>query len=864
MAIDRSLSLVVKFAALDRLTGKMRTIGGSAKKTAADIAETRKEIDRLQKAQAKVGAFRDMETRFRASAAAIEEQRAKLAGLRAEQEKAGGSTKRLTSRIEAAERKEARLVAQHEKHGVELQGLSRDLDRAGVDVAELARHEERLGHELHDTNKRLQQQRQELEKRGRVQARAEKMQAVGGRIQGAGMAAGIAGAAITTPLAFAAREAIDFESAMADVRKVVDGMEDPRAFKSMGRDILQLSRELPIAAEGLAQIVAAGGQAGIAGNELLPFARNAAQMGVAFDISADQAGETMAKWRTAFRLGQDEVVKLADKVNWLSDKTAAAPDQISAIVTRVGPLGEVAGLAAGEIAAMGATLASMGVQEEIAATGIKNTMLALTKGEAATKSQKKAFSLLGLESTAVAKSMQRDATGTIMTVMQKIAALPDYQRASILDQLFGSESISAIAPLLTNLPSLAKNLEMVGENGGWAGSMMREFDSRSATSAARLQKFNNRVNALKIGIGERLLPVIERGAEFLGRWADRASAWMDANPKLASGLLTLVGAIGAFLTVAGGLGFIVGPIVTGIGWLMKLGGVLGSILSPLRMVAHAALWGIGAIAAFVGLPAWIVGAIAAALVAAGVLIWSNWQKISGFFQSNWTFIRNLLLGALVIFFPLIAALVLVVKKIYDNWDTIKSIFQAGVAALWSFVGPMVQPFLSFLNFLGGLIGKFASMGWDIIKGLARGIFGAGKWLLGKVGEFAAQIGQRFADALGIKSPSRVFMALGGFMTQGLSMGLDRGSGEPIARMRRLAGQVATALAVGSAGMTPAAAAPPVGGAGGGAAPVTIVHHHSYNITVTGGGDVQAQARELYEEIKRLQRAEAGSSYREDD
>ncbi|MCA1199150.1 phage tail tape measure protein [Sphingomonas sp. R647] len=802
MAIDRSLSLVIKFAALDRLTGKMRTIGGSAKKTAADIAETRREIDRLQKAQAKVGAFRDMENRFRASASAIEEQRAKLAGLRAEHGKAEGSTKRLTSRIEAAERKEARLIAQHEKHGIELQGLSRDLDRAGVDVAELARHEERLGNELHDTNKRLQQQRQELEKRGRVQARAEKVQAVGGKIQGMGMAAGIAGTAITVPLGFAVREAIDFESAMSDVRKVVDGMEDPRAFKSMGRDILQLSRELPIAAEGLAQIVAAGGQAGLAGNELLPFARNAAQMGVAFDIDPDKAGETMAKWRTAFRLGQREVVQLADKVNWLSDKTAAAPDQISAIVTRVGPLGEVAGLAAGEIAAMGATLASMGVQEEIAATGIKNTMLALTKGEAATKSQKKAFGLLGLESTAVAKSMQRDATGTIMTVMQKIAALPDYQRASILDQLFGSESISAIAPLLTQLPTLATNLEMVGDRGGWAGSMMREFDSRSATSAARLAKFNNRVNALKIGIGERLLPVIEKGAELFGRWADRASAWMDANPKLASGLLTLVGAIGAFLVVAGGLGLVVGPIVTGIGWLMKLGGVLSFILSPLRLVAQAALWGIGAIAAFVGLPAWIVGAIAIALIAAGVLIWNNWEKIKGWFVEGARFLTNLRM-------------------------------------------------------------QFLKIGAQLMMGLITGISSKLSALRDKIVGLGKQAVGWFKGVLGIKSPSRVFMGLGGYMTQGLTMGLERGADEPIARMRRLAGQVTAALAIGSAGMTPAAAAPPGGGGGGRPA---IIQHLAISITIHAqpGEDTEELAEKVAAVIERKSRAAAASDYGDND
>ena len=808
MAIDRSLSLIVKFTGIDKLTGKMRAIGGASKKTASDIGATRKEIDRLQQAQARISAYRDMEVRFRSGAQAIEEQRQKLAVLRAEKDKAEGSTKRLTRSIEAAERKEARLTERHEQQGMELQQLSRDLDRAGVNVAELARHEERLGHELYESNKRLQQQRQELERNGRIQAGVQKWQRRGSAMQGAGMTAGIAGAAITAPLVIGSREAIRFESAMADVRKVVDGMEDSRAFAAMGRDIIQLSRELPIAAEGLAQIVAAGGQAGIAANELLPFTRNAAQMGVAFDIDPGQAGETMAKWRTAFRMTQGEVVQLADKVNWLSDKTAAAPDQISAIVTRVGPLGEVAGLAAGEIAAMGATLTSMGVSEEIAATGIKNTMLALTKGAAATKNQKKAYASLGLESSAVAQSMQRDATGTIMNVMQKIAALPDYQRASILDQLFGSESISAIAPLLTQLPTLRQNLNMVGERGGWAGSMMNEFGIRSQTTENRLQRFNNRIDALKMKVGDQLLPVIEKGADMLGGWADRFSSWADANPTAAKGLVMLVAGVGAFLTVFGAaaliIGTVIGPIATGVAWMMKLGGIVKLLTFPFKILGQLALWAIGAVAAFVGLPAWVVGAIAIALVAAGVLIYKNWDKIKGWFFQGMTFLLN-------------------------------------------------------------LRAKFLSIGVQLMVGLINGISSRFAALKAKLLDLGKKAVGWFKNVLGIKSPSRVFMGLGSFLTEGLTMGVDRGAAEPLARMRRLAGQMSAALAIGAAGTVPAAASPQSAAAGGSGSGAKSIHHHTYHIHISGGGgDLRQQAQELLDEIKRLQRAERGSSYEDDD
>ena len=76
-------------------------------------------------------------------------------------------------------------------------------------------------------------------------------------------------------------DAVEFESAMADVKKVVD-FDTPQQFKEMGQDVMVLSQRIPLATEGLAAIVAAGGQSGIAKAELISFAESAAKMGVVF------------------------------------------------------------------------------------------------------------------------------------------------------------------------------------------------------------------------------------------------------------------------------------------------------------------------------------------------------------------------------------------------------------------------------------------------------------------------------------------------------------------------------------------------------------------------------------------------------
>lgn len=338
------------------------------------------------------------------------------------------------------------------------------------------------------------------------------------------------GAGIVTAFAIPINQAIAFESVMADVKKVVD-FDTPQQFKQMSEDVLNLSTRLPMAAEGIGQIVAAGGQAGIAKNELTSFAESAVKMGVAFDQSADEAGQMMATWRTAFKLSQPAVVSLADKINYLGNTGPANAAKISAIVTRIGPLGEVAGVASGEIAAMGATIAGMGVESEIASTGIKNFMLSLTAGKSATSSQKKALSFLKIDPGQLAADMQKDAKGAMLKVLESLSKVPKAKQSAVMNALFGKESLAAIAPLLTNLDLLRSNFNKVADAQIYGGSMQKEYAARAATTANNIQLFKNKMAAVSITMGDMFLPAINKGLDKLAPFIEQFRAFVKDNPE---------------------------------------------------------------------------------------------------------------------------------------------------------------------------------------------------------------------------------------------------------------------------------------------------------------------------------------------
>ncbi|GEM_PF-6785201 len=71
-----------------------------------------------------------------------------------------------------------------------------------------------------------------------------------------------------------------------------------------------------------------------------------------------------------------------------------------------------------------------GASPERAATGMKNFLNALTKGEALTKRQSDVFAELGIDGTEMAKRMQEDAAGGIIAVLDALGQLEAYPATS--------------------------------------------------------------------------------------------------------------------------------------------------------------------------------------------------------------------------------------------------------------------------------------------------------------------------------------------------------------------------------------------------------------------------------------------------
>lgn len=529
------------------------------------------------------------------------------------------------------------------------------------------------------------------------------------------------GATVSAPI----KAAMDFESTMADIKKVVDapkGADENTFFKAIGKQVLDLSKVLPMTANEIGRIYALGGQSGIATEDLGKFTESAVKMGVAFDVSAEQAGQSMAELRSAFGMTQDQVNTLADQMNYLDNNGSAAAKDILEIVQRIGPLAKVAGVSAGQVAALGSTLRGMGVQNEIAATGIKNLFLTLAAGESATKGQRAVFKQLGYTSTEVAKSMQLDARKTMTVILKQIGKLSKDKQAAALSTLFGKEVVGSIAPLLTNLDQLEKNFDAVADKTKYAGSMQKEFAARAATTENQLILFRNQITGLGVTIGSVLLPAVNSVLQTVGPWIGKVSELAEAHPVVTKAIVATAGALITLKVATFAAGFAFTYLRGG---LLNITSVVASARAQMALMATRSLPLVAAGVRTVG-AAFIstgIGALVAGLAIGGLWIYRNWAGVKAFMVGTLEGIQQGLQ-------PLIDNL----TTLWNNLGPVKTAFEwvgGAIAKVWDWFTKLVQP----VTYSGEELKKAGDAGQEFGKALAAGInfvTAPLQWLIDKI------------------------------------------------------------------------------------------------------------------------------------
>lgn len=418
--------------------------------------------------------------------------------------------------------------------------IEQEIKKARAAYEDLRKSGKLTGVELAQAHLKMEQQVAELEHK--TNGWAEAIGQV--KYQLAGFAAGTAG------LVAAARQAIDFESAMADVRKVVNVTDDE--FNALTENIKQLSTELPISAEGLAAIAAQAGQLGIAGGDIEAFTRLVAKMGTAFNLLPEQAGEAIAKLKNVYQISIAEVASLGDAINTLGNNTAAKEKDIVDAMTRIGGTARQFGLATDEAAALSAAFIALGKPAEVAATGINALLSKLQTAEVGTAGFKEGLDRLGLSAEQLADDVRDKPQQALLEFLKTLERLDTKSRAEILTRMFGAEYQDDISILVGSLRDYERALGLVSDKQATAGALEKEFQARMETTAAQIEKLKNAFTVLVINLGQAFLPMVATVASGLTDVTTAMANFIATFPELSAvaGVLATIATSVAGLKVA--------------------------------------------------------------------------------------------------------------------------------------------------------------------------------------------------------------------------------------------------------------------------------------------------------------------------
>ncbi|WP_395460356.1 phage tail tape measure protein [Wolbachia endosymbiont (group B) of Myelois circumvoluta] len=432
-------------------------------------------------------------------------------------------------------------------------------------------------------------------------------------------------------LAAPIKVAIDFESAMADVKKVVRFNDKKDEASKFAQELKKLSREIPLSSAELAQIAASGGQLGIDKNDLIKFTTVVAKMTTAFDMLAEEAGNAIAKISNVYGIKVDGMENVGNIINHLSDNTAAKAKEMVLTLNRIGGNAKQFGLEIDQASSLASAFISLGKQPEKAATAINNFLSKLQTAREQSPEFHDALDEMGTSIEELEQTIKKNPQEAILQFLETLKEIDDQERAGILMNLFGAGFQDDIALLVGSLDIYKKAIEHLADKEKYNASMQDEFNNRANTTANKLQLLKNAVFEAGMNLGSVMLPTLNYVAGSLKTITERIASFAEKHPTLTTAIMSTLAALISLKIAAVGLGYgftLLGSTIFGL--KANLLGVF-SFLSA--TVFPAVITGLRAITfAVMSNP---IGLLVASLVTGAALVITNWQKVKDFFSSFW-------------------------------------------------------------------------------------------------------------------------------------------------------------------------------------------------------------------------------------
>lgn len=375
-----------------------------------------------------------------------------------------------------------------------------------------------------------------------------------------------AGAALTG----STMAAVNFESAMANVNKVLKDSEKGY-FSSLQQEILDMSRELPLTAEEIAQVTANALQLGVSARDVSKFTETILKLGTATNISADEAAIAIAQFFNITGESLQNVDKFGAVLTSLGNQFPTFESDIMEMSTRIAAAGTSIGMSSQDILGLSTALTSVGLSAEAGGSSISQILRTIDTQVATSGKKLSAWAKqAGMSVDEFKRAWSEDATGTFQLLVDSLAEGVD--NGENLNAMLKDLGITAIrqTDAFSRLVQANDTLnDALGESAkawqdiekGESGALNDEFAQKVKTLAAQFQLLKNDLFALGVTIGQQVMPYLQRAIDFARELVNQFIRLSPEAKKWVVGLLAGLASIYPVLKT-------VGTAITGIGTLL--------------------------------------------------------------------------------------------------------------------------------------------------------------------------------------------------------------------------------------------------------------------------------------------------------
>lgn len=169
---------------------------------------------------------------------------------------------------------------------------------------------------------------------------------------------------ILTPGTAAVKASIDFESSFASVRKTVDATEGE--FDALAASSKQMSTQIAAPTGEINEVMATGGQLGIANEHLVAFTRTMIDLGNSCeDLNADEAASSIAKFANVMGTDQGKFQNIGSTIVDLGNNFATTEKPIMEMAQRLAGAGKQVGLTEAQVLGFATALSSVGIEAQM-------------------------------------------------------------------------------------------------------------------------------------------------------------------------------------------------------------------------------------------------------------------------------------------------------------------------------------------------------------------------------------------------------------------------------------------------------------------------------------------------------------------